>query len=115
MNQAAEIHKLIIFHSPREQTKKIDWLEELDDIAFATADHNSYEETYEDLPLKKTVKHVPSGPVFGLEPSPKYHVPEEYYSRAKDEYDDLDFEEELFRELEKEEKEIENRKNKKQT
>ena len=104
LNQAAEIHKLIVFHPPREPTKKIDWLEELDNIAFATADHNPHEETYEDLPLNEIVKRPP-----------KYHVPKEYYSRAKDEYNNLDFEEELLREFEKEEKERENRKSNIQT
>ena len=49
-------------------------------IAFATVDHNPYKETYEDLPLKETV-----------ELPPKYHVPKEYYPRAKEEYGDLDF------------------------
>ena len=35
LNQAAEIHKLIAFHSPRDATEKVEWLEELDDAAFA--------------------------------------------------------------------------------
>ena len=91
LNQATEVHKLIAFHSPRDLTKKVEWLEELDDAAFATADHNPYEERYENPPLKETFEQVTSGPVFGPEPPPKYCVPEGYYARAKDEYDDLDF------------------------
>ena len=81
LNQAAEIHKLIVFHSPRDPTKRIEWLEELDNFAFATAGHNPYEETYEDLPLSETIKH------------------EEHRARTKDEHDDLDFEEEILREF----------------
>ena len=97
LNQAAEIHKLIVFHSPRDPTKRIEWLEELDNVTFATVDHNPYEETYEDLPLTETIE------------------PEEHCARAKDEYDDLNFEEEVLREFEREERERENRQTKKQT
>ena len=88
LDQAAEIHKPIVFHSPNQ---KIEWLEELDENAFASAEHDPYE-------LEQ------SRPVFGPEPPPKYPVPNEYYSR-KDDYYNLDFEEEIERELEEHEKE----------
>ena len=94
LNKAAEIHKLIVFHSPRDPTKRIEWLEELDDVAFATVDHNPYEEMYEDLPLSETIE------------------PEEHRAGTRDEYDDLDFEEEILREFEREERERENRQRK---
>ena len=58
---------------------------------------NPYEETYEDLSLTETIE------------------PEEHCTRAKNECDDLDFEEEILRELEREEREQENRQTKKQT
>ena len=115
LNQATEVHKLITFYSPRDLTKKVEWLEELDDAAFATADHNPYEEKYENLPLKETFEQATNKPVFGPEPPPKYCVPEGYYTRAEDEYNDLEFEEEILREFEKEERERESRRSKKQT
>ena len=43
LNQAAEVHKLIVFHSPRDPNQKIDWLEELDGVAFASTEHDPYE------------------------------------------------------------------------
>ena len=96
LKQAEEIHKLIVFHSPRDPNRKIDWLEKLDDDAFASADHDPYG--------RSPYKQEPSKPVFGPEPPPKYPVPKEYYSRNEEEYDDLDFQEQLAREFEEQEK-----------
>ena len=42
LNQAEEVHKLIVFHSPRDPNRKIDWLEDLDNVSFASADHDPY-------------------------------------------------------------------------
>ena len=120
LDQATEIHKLLVFHSPRDPNKKVDWLEEMDAVAFATEDWNPYEETYKDLSNDSSEKiennrdfhsneQVSSRPVFGPEPPP-YFMPEGYYSRNKDEDDDLEYEEALLREFEKEEQERENRK-----
>ena len=92
LDQAAEIHKLIVFHSPSDSNQKIDWSEELDENAFASAEHDPYEREQ-------------SRPMLGPEPPPKYPVPNEYYSWTEDDNDDLDFEEELAREFEEQEKE----------
>ena len=40
LDQATEVHKLIVFHSPRDPNKQIDWLEEVDAVAFASEDWN---------------------------------------------------------------------------
>ena len=42
LDQAEEIHKLIVFHYPRDPNQEIEWLEELDENAFASAEHNPY-------------------------------------------------------------------------
>ena len=68
LDQAEEVHKLIVFHSPRDPNQKIDWLEDLDNVAFASAEHDPYEQESE------------KRPVFGPEPPPKYSVPKEYCS-----------------------------------
>ena len=94
LNQAEDVHKLIVFHSPRDPNQKIDWLENLDNVAFASAEHDPYE-------------RESNRPVFGPEPPPKYSVPKECCSWDKD-Y--LDFEEQLAREFEEQEKRSEQRK-----
>ena len=86
LQQAEEIHKLIVFHSPRDPSQKIAWLEDLDDIAFASADHDPYE--------RDPYKRESERPVFGPEPPPKYSVPKE---RCLWDEDDLNFEERLAR------------------
>ena len=93
-DQAEEVHKLIVFHSPRDPYQQIDWLEDLDNEAFASAEHNPYERGSE-------------RPVFGPEPPPKYSVPKE---RCPWDEDDLDFEERLAREFEEQEKRSEQQK-----
>ena len=62
LNQAEEVHKLIVFHLPRDPNQKINWLEDLDNVAFASAEHDPYE-------------RESNRPVFGPEPPPKYPVP----------------------------------------
>ena len=42
LNQAEEVHKLIVFHSTRDPNQKIDWLEDLDSVSFASAGHDPY-------------------------------------------------------------------------
>ena len=93
LDQATEVHKLIVFHSPRDPNKKIDWLEELDPVAYASSDWNPYEETYENSPDDSS---------------------EEIPRKQSTEHDDLEYEEELSREFEREEQERKNRQNKKQ-
>ena len=92
LNQAEEVHKLIVFHSPRDPNQKIAWLEDLDDDAFATADHDPYERNPYEQGSEK--------PVFGPEPPPKQLVPKECYLWDAD---DLDLEERLAREFEEQE------------
>ena len=88
LNQAEEVHRLVVFHLPRDPNQKIDWLEDLDNVAFASAEHDPY-------------KRESNRPVFGPEPPPKYSVPKECCSWGKD---NLDFYEQLAREFEEQEK-----------
>ena len=94
LDQAEEVHKLIVFHLPRDPNQKIAWLEDLDNVAFASAEHDPY-------------KRESERPAFGPEPPPKYSVPKECCSWDED---DLDFEERLAREFEEQEKKSEQRK-----
>ena len=97
LRQAEEVHKLIVFHSPRDPSQKLPWLEDLDDIAFAPADHDPYgRNPYEQ-----------DRPVFGPEPPPKHPVPKECYLWDGD---DLDLEERLAREFEEQEERSEQQK-----
>ena len=99
LKQAEEIHKLIVSHSPRDPNQKIAWLEDLDDNAFASADHDPYERNPYERGSEK--------PVFGPEPPPKHLAPKECYLWDAD---DLDLEERLAREFEEQEERREQRK-----
>ena len=99
LDQATEVHKLIVFHSPRDPNKNIDWLKELDAVAYASADWNPYEETYENI---------------SDDSSEKTEANRNIPRKKSTEHDDLEYEEELSREFEKEEQERKNRQNKNQ-
>ena len=94
LNQAEEVHKLIGFHSPRDPNQKIDWLEDLDNVSFASADHDPYGRNPYGQELNKTASEP--------ELPPRYPVPKEYHQWAED---DLEFEEQLSREFEEQEEE----------
>ena len=94
LNQAEEVHKLIVFHSPRDPNRKIDWLEDLENVSFASADHDPYG--------RSPYRREPSEPLSGPEPPTRHPVPEEYQQWVKD---DLEFGEQLAREFEEQERE----------
>ena len=94
LNQAEEVHKLIVFHLPRDPKQKIDWLEDLDDVAFASTDHDPYG--------RNPYGREPTRTVPGTEPPTRCPISRECHQWAEN---DLEFEEQLAREVDEQEEE----------